>query len=1003
MAESDHTRSPPAIEQNLAGQKSTENAISDDLNGHSGEENREVLPETVSDSLMNDLDPVEKVDGEDSRVLSEVDEDEAMTGGLIGGNKCLDVESRFNEEGSTVKDSLDGDENVKLPDEVLDEKDGLVTEDDSLEHENMANEVEREIENGNKINEEMDTFNNKEPGKEDGSMGMGVDKQNDKAFGIGNGLNEREIENEGDKDINEENGEGDDVGLGVKEAPEKGDDEKEIGKETDENLNEESDNRGVVKEDGARTEEEEQFPEVKTVEILSHWLPKPCVRVTITGGSATEEELLPLFTEHGKVSSIAFENEKRDATVVRFDSAPGDNQLAATVQEKLHNTQLGVRTLLVEAFRADSLLFVGNLTPDIDDSSLRTMFEPHGKVERAFVLRNAAGQSKGYGFIEYSLKSQAIAAKTTMGVVNMDGRVLRVEWSDCKNIEDMFSTVLFVDRISKHMPNPELALRSLFGQYGKVKDCFLPIGINGNIRGFGFIDFFHSACADKAHIALDGHELGGLNIRVSFANPSKSAQSYKQRLGNQGPAQAFGGMGRGAIPGMTAASRGNGYMPFMANQFVGAVARSSVLGVGAGMAYNRGTPMGPRILEQNVMDRGNGILSAGAPMAGVMGRPPFMGNISQRQGMSGLGNLASAQHFINQGTYPSNLAAAAQMALLQGKVYQDSGKFRAQDLYKQVPQQAKQGHSQYPYQPHQHQTQQSYQQHALPQPHHSTQELSYAQSQQYLLAAQQAQYQVQQQHSQNYTQQTEIHTQPPQQTQHYPQGTSYYNQQNSVQAQSYGTSQQQYQQAYGQAPVNQYDQYAQQPSHDHFPQTTVATTTNQAVSYPAQFQDGAQQQAYASYHGLQQQAGLLATPTSGAQQTQSTDAQYAAYYAAQALYLQQTQQQQQQGQAQGLQSAGAAYQEQTAADYGQKRAFDQMENDQHGMAQQTQYGGYPSGYAQPQPQSQPAILGAYQQQQQQQQQPVAAAADGYHQQQPQQQVYQAASTVAATDAKRPRF
>ncbi|KAL4184089.1 hypothetical protein AMTRI_Chr11g101600 [Amborella trichopoda] len=68
MVESDYTRCPPAIEQNLTGQKSTENAISDDINGHSGEENQEVLPEI------------------DTRVLSEVDEEEAMTGGLIGGN-----------------------------------------------------------------------------------------------------------------------------------------------------------------------------------------------------------------------------------------------------------------------------------------------------------------------------------------------------------------------------------------------------------------------------------------------------------------------------------------------------------------------------------------------------------------------------------------------------------------------------------------------------------------------------------------------------------------------------------------------------------------------------------------------------------------------------------------------------------------------------------------------------------------------------------------------------
>ncbi|KAL4187645.1 hypothetical protein AMTRI_Chr09g40030 [Amborella trichopoda] len=69
MADPDYTCSPPAIEKNLTSQKSTENAVSDDVSGHSGEKNQEVLPETVSNSLVNDLDPVEKVDGEDSRVF----------------------------------------------------------------------------------------------------------------------------------------------------------------------------------------------------------------------------------------------------------------------------------------------------------------------------------------------------------------------------------------------------------------------------------------------------------------------------------------------------------------------------------------------------------------------------------------------------------------------------------------------------------------------------------------------------------------------------------------------------------------------------------------------------------------------------------------------------------------------------------------------------------------------------------------------------------------------
>ena len=186
------------------------------------------------------------------------------------------------------------------------------------------------------------------------------------------------------------------------------------------------------------------------VVIPPHWHAKPCVHLSCIGGFVSEEELTPLFTEYGKILSIVFENERKDAVIIRYDTATAEGeQLVAKLKEKLHNAQLGDWTLLIGAFRSDSLLFIGNLTTDIDNELLRKMFEQHGTVEKAFVLCNAAGRSKGYGFVEYSLKSQALTVKIALGNINMDGRVLRVEWSDCRMIADMFSTVLFVDRIPK--------------------------------------------------------------------------------------------------------------------------------------------------------------------------------------------------------------------------------------------------------------------------------------------------------------------------------------------------------------------------------------------------------------------------------------------------------------------------------------------------------------------------------------------------------------------------
>eukprot|EP00249_Psilotum_nudum_P002351 c15342_g1_i1 orf=3-866(-) len=140
---------------------------------------------------------------------------------------------------------------------------------------------------------------------------------------------------------------------------------------------------------GAKAEESEEDsfpPEVDSVQVLPHWHAKPCVHITSIGGPMKEEELLSLFTAYGQVSSISFENEKRDSAIIRYEHSSGNSDLLLVkIRGALNNTKLGDRTLIVEPYRPDSLLFIGNLTPDIDDALLHRMFEPHGRIERAFV------------------------------------------------------------------------------------------------------------------------------------------------------------------------------------------------------------------------------------------------------------------------------------------------------------------------------------------------------------------------------------------------------------------------------------------------------------------------------------------------------------------------------------------------------------------------------------------------------------------------------------------
>ncbi len=72
-------------------------------------------------------------------------------------------------------------------------------------------------------------------------------------------------------------------------------------------------------------------------------------------------------------------------------------------------------------------LYVGNLSYEVDDAKLETMFSEHGTVESANVITDRnTGRSKGFGFVEMSSDAEADAAKTALDGQDCDGRALKV-------------------------------------------------------------------------------------------------------------------------------------------------------------------------------------------------------------------------------------------------------------------------------------------------------------------------------------------------------------------------------------------------------------------------------------------------------------------------------------------------------------------------------------------------------------------------------------------------
>jgi RNA recognition motif-containing protein len=72
-------------------------------------------------------------------------------------------------------------------------------------------------------------------------------------------------------------------------------------------------------------------------------------------------------------------------------------------------------------------LYVGNLSYDVDSSTLGEMFAAHGTVESSQIITDRdTGKSKGFGFVEMSSDKEAQDAIAAMNGQDHGGRALTV-------------------------------------------------------------------------------------------------------------------------------------------------------------------------------------------------------------------------------------------------------------------------------------------------------------------------------------------------------------------------------------------------------------------------------------------------------------------------------------------------------------------------------------------------------------------------------------------------
>ena len=73
-------------------------------------------------------------------------------------------------------------------------------------------------------------------------------------------------------------------------------------------------------------------------------------------------------------------------------------------------------------------LYVGNLSYETSEASIRTLFEPHGEVASVNLITDRdSGRPKGFGFVEMATPEEAQKAKSALDGTELDGRALKVD------------------------------------------------------------------------------------------------------------------------------------------------------------------------------------------------------------------------------------------------------------------------------------------------------------------------------------------------------------------------------------------------------------------------------------------------------------------------------------------------------------------------------------------------------------------------------------------------
>ncbi len=160
----------------------------------------------------------------------------------------------------------------------------------------------------------------------------------------------------------------------------------------------------------------------------------------------------------------------------------------------------------------ENTLYIGNLSPRVDDTMLWTHFQRFGAISSCRVMRDLySGQSRRFAFLGYNKKEDAEKAKKELNYTDFEGYELRIYFKKSPGDFKPEGNVFFNNLDPKVSAKK---LHQLCEKFGDIMSCTIRTDDSGQSLGYGYVQYYKSEDADKCIENMNDVEIEGKKAQV---------------------------------------------------------------------------------------------------------------------------------------------------------------------------------------------------------------------------------------------------------------------------------------------------------------------------------------------------------------------------------------------------------------------------------------------------------------------------------------------------------